>query len=150
MFDKAMRKSIQPFLESGEEVLAVVLGQAKGSGKAMMLGGVAGQAIHQARQRRQGDEPEAAVKLSGRMGVVVTDRRLLIFKGGGQLTTKAKELLTAVPIDEVQAIEVGKGTVTKPITITVGGESYVLEAPRAQPSDDLPRALEQARGKTAV
>ena len=150
MFDKAMRKSIQPYLESGEEVLCVVLGQSKGSGKAMILGGVAGQAIHAARQRRQGDAEDAAVHLSGRMGVVVTNRRLLIFKGGGQITTKAKELLTAVPVAEVESIEVGKGMATKPITITVGGHAYVLEAPRAQPSDELPRALEQARGMAAV
>jgi hypothetical protein len=151
MFDKAMRKSVEPYLEPGEEMLSVVLAQAKGSGKAMMLGGVLGQGIHQARQARRDDKGEdAAVKLAGRMGVVVTNKRLLLFKGGGQITTKAKELLTAVPIGEVESIEVGKGTVTKPITITVGGQAHVFEAPRAQPSDDLPRALEQARGTATV
>jgi hypothetical protein len=152
VFDKAMRKSIQPYLEADEEVLAVVLGQAKGAGKAMMLGGVVGQGIHAARQGRKGDEggDEAAIKMAGRMGVVITSRRLLVFKGGGQLTTKAKELLAAVPIADVDSIDIGKGTVTKPITVVVRGESYVLEAPRAQPSDDLPKALEQARGMATV
>ena len=145
MFDKAMRKSIQPYLEQGEEVLAVVLGQAKGSGQAMMLGGALGAGIHHMRQRKNGASDEAAVKLAGRMGVVITDRRLLVFKAGGQLTSKAKELITAVPIADVEAIEVGKGMATKPITIVVSGVSYVLEAPRAQPSDDLPKALDQAR-----
>jgi Bacterial PH domain len=152
MFDKAMRKSIQPYLEADEEVLAVVLAQAKGAGKALILGGALGAGIHAARQaRRDGQQEEdSAVKLAGRMGVVVTSRRLLLFKAGGQLTMKAKELITAVPVDQVDAIEVGKGMATKPISIVVGGETYTFEAPRAQPSDELPNALEQARGMSRV
>jgi hypothetical protein len=151
VFDKAMRKSVQPYLEPGEDVLAIVLAQGKGSGKAMMLGGAVGAGIHAARQgRKDAEGADAAVRMAGRMGVVVTQRRLLIFKGGGQLTMKAKELLSAIPIADVESIEIGKGVATKPITLVVRGESFTLEAPRAQPVDDLPKALEQARGTSRV
>ena len=151
MFDKAMRKSVEPYLEPGEEILAVVLAQVKGAGKAMMLGGVVGAGIHAARQgKRDAANAHAEVRLAGRMGIVVTPTRLLLFKGGGSLTTKAKELLTEVPIADVDRIEVGKGMATKPITLVIRGESYTMEAPRAQPSEDLPKALEQARATSRV
>jgi hypothetical protein len=151
VFDKAMRKSVEPYLEPGEEILAIVLAQAKGAGKAMMLGGVVGVGIHAARQgKRDAANADAEVRLAGRVGIVVTPNRLLLFKGGGQLTMKAKELLSEVPIADVDRIEIGKGMATKPITLVIRGESYTLEAPRAQPSEDLPKALEQARGMSRV
>jgi hypothetical protein len=152
MFDKAMRKSIEPYLEPGEEVLALVLGQSKGAGKAMVLGGAVGAAAHAMRNRGAGGDDGGApvVRLASRMGVAVTSKRLLIFKGGGQLSMKAKELLTELPVSSVDRIEVGKGMVSTPITVVVGDESFTFEAPRAQPSADLPRALEQARGVSAV
>jgi hypothetical protein len=155
VFDKAMRKSVQPYLEPGEDVLAMVLAQGKGSGKAMMLGGAVGAGIHAVRQGRKAGEAgaaadEPAVRLASRMGVVVTPKRLLVFKGGGQLTMKATELLSDIPIGDVDAIEIGKGVATKPITLVVRGESFTMEAPRAQPVDELPKALEQARGMSRV
>jgi hypothetical protein len=118
----------------------------------MMLGGMVGAGIHAARQGRKTTEANEAaeVKLASRMGIVVTPKRLLLFKGGGQLTLKAQELLSDIPIADVDSIEIGKGVATRPITMVVRGESYTVETPRAQPADSLPQALEQARGMSRV
>jgi hypothetical protein len=75
----------------------------------------------------------------------VTTRRLIILKAGGAMTLSAKELLTAVPIGDVDRIEVGKAVMTKPVTLTVRGESFHVEAPRAANTDKLLEAFAQAK-----
>ena len=65
------------------------------------------------------------------MGLAITSQRLLVFKAGGAMTLSAKELLSAVPLADVDSVEVGKGMLTKPITLTVRGEPFQVEAPKA-------------------
>jgi hypothetical protein len=84
------------------------------------------------------------------MALAVTPRRLLIFKAGGAVTVKAKELLSAIPIAEVDSIVVGKGALTKPVTLTVRGEPFQVEAPKAGNTDKLVSAFEQAKAGSAV
>jgi hypothetical protein len=67
------------------------------------------------------------------------------------MTLSAKELLTAVPIADVDSIEVSKGVVTKPIVLSIRGESFQVEAPRAANTDKLVAAFQQAKaGATAA
>src|SRR5690349_11068420 len=103
MFDKAMKKSIEPYLEAGEEPLSVLIVQGKGMTKAFLAGGVVGQAVAGGRKDKNAAS-EAGVQLAGKMGIAVTSRRLLIFKAGGAMTLSAKELITAIPIADVDAI----------------------------------------------
>ncbi len=154
MFDKSMRKSIQPHLHAGEEPLAVVFGQGKGASGAMFASAVAGDATaasaRSEHEKAHGAAAEAAgavdVKLEKKMVLVITPSRMLIFKAGGAMTVKAQELISEVPIADVDAIEVGKSTLTKPVTLTVRGASFTIETPKAQPAEDLPKALAQAKG----
>jgi hypothetical protein len=154
MFDKSMRKSIAPHLDAGEEPLAVVFGQGKGASGALFaraVGGVAtGMSADSRHETAHGAATEAAgavdVKLDKKMVLVITPRRMLIFKAGGAMTVKAQELITDIPIADVDSIEVGKATLTKPVTITVRGSSFDLETAKAQPAEDLPKALAQAKG----
>lgn len=156
MFDKAMRKSIETYLEPGEEILEIAIVQGKGMTKFLAMGGAAGQAIAGARRDKKAAEAEAAgepageVKLANKMGIGVTSRRLLIFKAGGAMTLKAQELLTAVPVADVDSVAVGKGTMTKPVTITVRGESFEVEAPKASNPQKLAEAIERAKGAQPV
>jgi hypothetical protein len=155
MFDKAMRKSIEPHMQPGEELLNVAIVQGKGMMKAMIGGGAIGAiAVGAHRDRRSSDAAEqgdgGGVELSSKMGLAITSRRLLIFKAGGAVTLKAKELLTEVPIGDVDSVVAGKGTLTKPVTFTVRGESFQVEAPKAMNTDKLVAAFEQAKGGVAV
>ncbi|MDA0159043.1 hypothetical protein OM076_02100 [Solirubrobacter ginsenosidimutans] len=146
MFDKAMTKSIQAYLQPGEELLNATIVQGKGLAKMFIAGGVVGATAAAARRdRKAADEPEGTIQLSSKMGIGVTTQRLLLFKAGGAMTLSAKELLSAVPIDDVDSVVVGKGMVTKPITVTIRGESFQVEAARAVNTDNLVSAVEQAK-----
>jgi hypothetical protein len=155
MFDKAMTKSIGAYLEPGEELLNATIVQGKGLGKVALAGGVFGaMAVASSRDRKareaeaEGEAPE--VKLSSKMGIGITTQRLLVFRAGGSMTLSAKELLTAIPIVDVDRIDIGKGVVTKPVTLTIRGESFQVEAPRAANTDKLLEAFAQAKSARAA
>ena len=80
------------------------------------------------------------------MGLAITSQRLLVFKAGGAMTLSAKEMLSAVPLGDVDSVEVGKGMLTKPITLTVRGETFQVEAPKAANTKEFVAAYEQAKG----
>ena len=148
MFDKAMRKSVEPYLQPGEDLLNLTIVQGKGMMKALVGGGAVGAAVVGARRDRKeaAAAEDGGVALSSKMGIAITRRRLLIFKAGGAVTLSAKELLTEVPIEEVDSLEVGKGALTKPLTFTVRGESFSVEAPKATNTDKIVSAFEEAKG----
>jgi hypothetical protein len=152
MFDKAMTKSIEAYLQPGEELLNATIVQGKGLGKVALAGGVfTAMAVASSRDRKAAASEDAGeVKLASKMGIGITTQRLLLFKAGGSMTLSAKELLTAVPIADVDAIEVGKGVVTKPVTLVVRGEAFQVEAPRAANTDKLLGAFAQAKGGRAA
>jgi hypothetical protein len=152
MFDKAMKKSVEPFLDPGEELLNVTIVQGKGMMKMLAAGGALGQAaIGAPRDRKARAADDAAeIQLSSKMGLAITPRRLMIFKAGGAMTLKAKEMLSDVAIDEVDSLEVGKAALSKPITITVRGEAFHMEAPKAVNTDRLVRAFEEAKAGHAA
>jgi hypothetical protein len=151
-----MKKSVEPHLQPGEELLNVTIVLGKGMMRALVGGGVAGAAVvgairdHKGRDNDDADAPSGGtVELSSKMALAVTPARLLIFKAGGAVTVKAKELLSDIPIADVDSIEVGKGALTKPLTLTVRGESFKVEAPKAANTDKLVSAFEQARATSA-
>jgi hypothetical protein len=157
LLDKAMKKSMGPHLEPGEELLNVTIVLGKGMMRALVAGGAVGAAAVGALRDRKAPNSEdgnagdaAGVELSSKMGLAITPRRVLIFKAGGAVTVKAQELLSDIPIADVDSIEVGKGALTKPVTFTVRGESFRVEAPKAANTDKLVSAFEQAKGGSAV
>ncbi len=117
-----MKRSIEPHLQPGEELLEVL-----------------------AVQSPRGPAP-AVIELASRMGLAITSQRLLVFKAGGSMTLSAKELLSAVPMAEVDSVAVGRGMLTKPITLTVRGEAFQVEAPKAANTKEFVAAYERARG----
>jgi hypothetical protein len=152
MFEKAMTKSIGAYLQPGEELLSATIVQGKGLGKVALAGGVfTAMAVASSRDRKAAAEGgEAEIKLSSKMGLAITTRRLMLFKAGGSMTLSAKELLTEVPIGDVDSIDIGKGVVTKPVTITVRGEAFQIEAPRAANTDSVLSAFAQAKGERSA
>jgi hypothetical protein len=158
MFERAMRKSIEPYLQPGEELLNVTRVQSRGAGadavgssvRSSVAGGT-GAAGFMVRKMQIDAEAEAAsgdeIKLSSAMGLAVTSRRFLIFMAKGMFGQKAKKVLADVPIRDVQSIQVGKGIPSKPITLTIRGEQFEMEAASATNTDKLVHALKQARGE---
>jgi hypothetical protein len=152
MFEKGMEKSIKAYLEPGEELLSANIVQGKGLGKVALAGGVfTAMAVASSRDKKAAAaESDDEVRLSSKMGLAITSRRLMIFKAGGSMTLSAKELLSAIPIGAVDAIDIGKGVVTKPLTSPVRGESFPVAAPRAANTDKLLEAFAQAKGSSAA
>jgi hypothetical protein len=153
MFDKAMKKSIEPYLQDGEELRNVMIVQGKGMTKALLAGGAIGAAAIGARRDRKGQAAEGgggAIELSSKMGLAITSQRLLVFKAGGAMTLSAKEMLSGVPLADVDSIDVGKGMLTKPVTLTVSGESFQVEAPKAANTKEFVAAFEQAKAASAA
>jgi hypothetical protein len=120
--------------------------------KALVAGGAIGAAAIGAMRDRKGKaEPSGgAIELSSKMGLAITSSRLLVFKAGGAMTLSAKEMLSAVPLADVDSVEVGKGVLTKPVTLTVNGEAFQVEAPKASNTKEFVAAFEQARAKQRV
>src|SRR3954452_22496533 len=145
MFDKAMTKSVGAYLQPGEELLNATIVQGKGLGKVALAGGAFASMAVASNRDKKGHGEGGEVKLSSKMGIAITTRRLLIFKAGGSMTLSAKELLSEVPITDVDSIEIGRGVVTKPITVRVRGQEFQLEAPRAAKTDQLLSAFAQAK-----
>jgi hypothetical protein len=153
MFDKALRKSVQPFLDGTEQLLGAVMAQNAGANAAAMVyalrGPLATVKAYDRADRRHADAVDAAdsagVKVDRRMVIAVTSRRLLIFRMGGAFTPKAKELLGEAPIGDVEGIDVEPAGLAKTVTLRVRGTAIGIETARGQPAEDLPRALELAR-----
>ena len=122
----ALRKSIEPFLQAGEELLAVV--------------GV----------RRMGlvskwtwsclEVSPASVELAKRMAVVVTSGRVLILVTGGGLINEAKSVLVEVPVAEVRSVELRGGAVVSEVSWSARGVQYTVSADRGR-ATQLARAL---------
>jgi hypothetical protein len=83
------------------------------------------------------------------MALAVTPRRLLSLKVtapvGLGIGMKVQELVSAVPISEVDSIEVKRLAVGKTVTVTVRGVPFVLEVGAGANANGVAEALERAK-----
>ncbi len=154
MFSRSIAKSVHPHLHDGERLLAAVLAQSAGANTALMLSAVRGpiatarahERADRAHQRAGEAARDAGLAVDRRMVIALTTRRLLIFTSGGAFTVKVKQLLSEAPLAAVDAIDVhGTGSLTKSLTLHVGGAAITVETARGQRPEDLAHALEHAR-----
>jgi len=154
MVFNSFKKRIDPYLAPGEELLSVTPVQGAGMMKGYFLAGEVGVAIKGARRDKAARESEASGANEGgvtlastNMTLAITSRRLLIFKFGKGRGANPKYLLTDLPIGEVDSIQVGSssGKLTKPVTLTVGGEVFQLEARKAVNGATLTSSFDQAK-----
>lgn len=144
---RKLEEGAQPFLREGERIEVIQPVRNKGSLDAAALGGAIGAA---AGARGSSAEREAAtgvgVELGAFMAMAVTNERLLLFSVGG--VAKVKDLLSELPLAEVESIEVTKAMLgaRKRITVAARGGAFVLEAPGRQKAEELSEALARARG----
>ncbi|HMJ01012.1 MAG TPA: hypothetical protein VK488_14345 [Gaiellaceae bacterium] len=147
-----VKEEMGPFLEEGEEVRAVLIARPRGWTQSMAGGrtlGV-GQAIggRAQKQARTGAE-EAGIKLASPGAIVLTQKRLLTVQTGEALVMgkggSVKEVLSAIPVSDVDSIKVKRLLLGYVVTLKVRGSEFKLEANAAAGAKPMAEALERAK-----
>jgi hypothetical protein len=154
--DAKIKEGAAPFLEEGEEVLAAVVARPRGwtQSNASAGGGVAAGLIGGAlggkkQQQNVNAAQESGFELASPMALAVTPRRLLSLEVsapiGLGIGMKVKQLAGAVPVSDVDSIEVKRLAVGKTVTVTVRGVPFVLEVGAGADAKGVAEALERAK-----
>jgi hypothetical protein len=141
-----VKEGARQFLEPDEDVIAAIVARPRGWTQAM-----AGSLHLGARQQgdaRQGADA-AGVELASPMAVAITQRRLLTLELGATIGMGAggavKRLMSAVPLADVDSIEVKRLALGKIVKITVRGSEFKLEVNAAADAKGLAAAVERGR-----
>jgi hypothetical protein len=154
--DAKIKEGAAPFLEQGEEVLAAFVARPRGwtqsnaSAGGGAVAGLIGGALGGKKQRQNVDAAgESGFALASPMALAVTPRRLLSLEVtapiGLGIGMKVKQLAGAVPVSEVDSIEVKRLAVGKTVTVTVRGVPFVLEVGAGADAKGVAEALERAK-----
>ena len=144
--ERKIRAGAEPFLEPGEEILAAIVAAPRGHTQS-----VAGSMeLGAAQQQRAGAAAEqAGLRLAAPMAVALTPQRLLTLRIGTPIGLgiggEVKELLSAVPLADIDSIEVKRLLLGKTITLTVRGAPIKLEANAAAGAGALAEAFSRAK-----
>ena len=145
-----------PFLEQGEEVLAAIVARPRGwtqagasAGGGAVAGAIGGAIGGKKQQRNVEAAQDAGFELANPMALAVTPRRLLSLEVtapvGMGIGMKVKDLVSAVPIAEVDSIKAKRLAVGKTVTVTVRGVPFVLEVGAGANTKGVAEAFEQAK-----
>jgi hypothetical protein len=131
-YEDKFKEGARQYLEPGDEVLAAFICQPRGRGQTMAsAGNLIAQQVGARKMRQALASAEAAgLMVASPMALAVTGRQLLTLKismpvmgRGGEV----KELLSAVPLSDVDSVEVKRFGLGKRITVTVRGVPVLLE-----------------------
>ena len=141
-----LRDGAAEFLEAGESILAAAVVAARGHTQA--VAGVRSVGLAQQRAAMAAGE-RAELVVHSPMGLAITDKRLLsleISNGLGMgIGLKVKGLMSAVPLDAVDGIEVKKLISGKKLVVTMNGEEIAMEAGAGANVSGIADAFESAR-----
>jgi hypothetical protein len=151
-----IKEGAKSLLEPGEEMLAAIVArprgwtQASASSSGGALAGVIGGEIGRRKQQKQvGAAGEVDFELANPMALAVTSQRLLSISItapiGAGIGMKVQELVSAVPLSDVDSIEVKRLAVGKVVTVTVRGNPFKLEVGAGANAKGVAQALEQAK-----
>ncbi len=148
-YEDKIKGQAEPYLEPGERVLAAFIAQPRGTNVAMG-GGLAPSAIGGRKIKEARRVAEAGgLQLARPMALAVTDRRLVVFKVSAPIAMgkggDVKELVSAVPLTDVDSIEVKRLLVGKVVVVTVGGAGVKLEAGAGANAKGLAEEFARAR-----
>ena len=155
-FETKLKDSAPAFLEDGEELVAAIIARPRGwtqsnaSPGGGLGAGLVGGAIGGRKQKENiGSAEDAGFELPNPMALGVTNRRLVAFEisapVGLGIGGNIKGLKSAVPVGQVDEIEVKRLAAGKTVTVTINGSSFKLEAGPGADAKGLAAALEQAR-----
>ena len=148
-YEDKIKEQAQPYLEAGERVLAAFIARPRGATTAgvggLGPGSIGGMKI--AKQNRAAQD--AGLKLPNPMALALTSGRLLVLgvsqpiamgKGGD-----VKELVSDVPVADVDSIEIKRLLVGKVVTVTVRGTPVKLEVGATGDAKGMADGLAQAK-----
>lgn len=155
-FETKIKEGAAPFLEPGEEVLAAVVArprgwtQANASAGGGAAAGLIGGSIGRKKQQHNVDAAhEAGFELASPMALAVTQRRVLSLGIGAPIGLgiggKVKELVSAVPVHEVNSIEAKRLAMGKTVTVTVRDVPFVLEVGAGANVNGVVEAFDRAK-----
>jgi hypothetical protein len=147
-FADQLKEEARPMLEPGEEIIASIVAQPRGTSNSK-VGGLAPQAIGSAwaGKSRKG-AAEAGLELTNPMALALSDRRLLVFgieKSAMGKPTGVKELHSSVPLGEVESIQVKRLLVGKTMTVSANGAEAKLEIGAGQDAKGLAEQFERVK-----
>src|SRR3954467_5700016 len=151
-----IKEGAAPFLDQGEEVIAAFVARPRGwtqssaSPGGGAVAGMVGGAIGGKKQRDNVDAAlDAGFELASPMALAITPTRLVSLKVtapvGLGIGMKVQELLGAVPLSDVDSIEVKRMAVGKTVTVTIRGASFTLEAGAGADAKGVAEALDRAK-----
>ena len=141
-----VQRGARPFLPVGEEVVAAFVARPRGWTQSVAGGAAAGGAS-QGRAFAAGEA--AGFRIASPMALAVTQRRLLVLRIGSPIGLgiggDVKEIVSAVPLSEVNSIAMKRLLLGKIVTVTVRGARVILEANAAANAGGLIAAFNRAR-----
>jgi hypothetical protein len=145
-----LREQGQQFLEPGEQVLAAFQAKPRGSGVATGGVGLGAQAVGGVWSRKSRDAASGAgLELTSPMVLALTDRRVAVFGGdtsmGSGKFTAIRQLVSSVPVGEVQSVQVKRLLVGKTVTLALQGGEVKLEVPGGQDPKPFAEEFERIR-----
>jgi hypothetical protein len=155
-FETKIKEGAAPLLEAGEEVLAAFVARPRGWTQATAspgggaVAGMVGGALGGKKQRENvAAAGDAGFELASPMALAVTQQRLLSLAIAAPIGLgvggKVKDLVSAVPISDVDSIEAKRLAVGKTVTVTVRGVPFVLEVGAGANVNGVVEAFEQAK-----
>ncbi len=148
-FEDKIKEQAESYLDPGERVLAAFIAQPRGANMAT-AGGLAPSAIGGRKVKEARRAAEAGgLQLARPMALALTDRRLVVLKISPPIAMgkggDVKELVSAVPLGDVDSIEVKRLLVGKVVVVTVGGAAVKLEAGAGANAKGLAEEFARAR-----
>jgi hypothetical protein len=146
-YEDKIKQQAPQYLEPSERVLAAFIARPRGATTAG-VGGAAAMVGDRRVRREQQSAGVVGLQLANPMALALTARRLVVlsvepllaFGRGGDV----KGLVSAVPLREVEAIEVKRLLVGKVVVLTVGGATFGLEAGAGADARGLVDAFQRA------
>lgn len=131
-YEDKIKQQAQSYLDAGEHVIAAFIAQPRGATTANM-GGLGPASIGRRKiSQQRGAAEQAGLQMANPMALALTETRLLVLsvskpialgKGGG-----VNGLVSAVPLSDVDSIEIKRLLAGKIVIVTVRGAAIKLEA----------------------
>lgn len=148
-YEEKIKQQAQQHLEDGERVLAAFIAQPRGATIAHVGGLAPGEIGGRMMKKQRRAAAESGLKLTTPMALALTDRRLVVFKVSQPIALgkggDVKEVFSAVPIADVDSIEIKRLLVGKVVIVTVHGVSVKLEAGPGSNVKGMVDELERAK-----
>jgi hypothetical protein len=148
-YEDKIKEQAESYLEPGERVLAAFIAQPRGANMARTAGlapsAIGGRKVKEARRAAEA----SGLQLARPMALALTDRRLVVLKISPPIAMgkggDVKELVSAVPLGDVDSIEVKRLLVGKVVVVTVEGAAVKLEAGAGANAKGLAEEFARAR-----